>query len=194
MENYFPAAGIPMVARRRRPTTGHPADGGTGSVERAKRLVDVARQIEQSTVAAIEAGFLASYTEFLARQDLELAVAGTRLKELEVVDGAEEPQPARRVDDCSARHLGDPADFRSGEGARHLGDPPVPINPWAGLAVVTAWAIAPSRQTATAAAWRLTATTSQAVRRSLDTASYRTGRNPAPAESGYIPLKIHKRP
>jgi Tc toxin complex TcA C-terminal TcB-binding domain/Putative peptidoglycan binding domain len=58
-------------------------------VERAKQLVGMARQIEQSMVSALEAGFLASYTEFLARQDLELALAGTRLKELEVVKAAD---------------------------------------------------------------------------------------------------------
>jgi hypothetical protein len=58
-------------------------------VERAKQLVALAEQIEQSMISALEAGFLASYTEFLARQDLDLAVAGTRLKERQLVEAAD---------------------------------------------------------------------------------------------------------
>jgi Tc toxin complex TcA C-terminal TcB-binding domain len=64
--------------------------------ERAKELAGLARQFEQSMVAAYEAGFLASYSEVLARQDLELAVAGTRLKELQVV-AAEDRLPLAEI-------------------------------------------------------------------------------------------------
>jgi hypothetical protein len=53
-------------------------------VERARQLVDLARQMEASMLAFIESGERAHYEEVRARQDLSLAQAGVRLKDLQL--------------------------------------------------------------------------------------------------------------
>ena len=58
----------------------------TTLIERAKQLVDLARQIEASMLNFIEKVDLGRYEELKARQDLGLAQAGLRLKDLQLVE------------------------------------------------------------------------------------------------------------
>jgi hypothetical protein len=76
-------------------------------VERARQLVDLARQIEQSMLAAIESGERARYEELRARQDLGLARSSVRLKDLQLVqanDGVRAAELQRDRALLSARH------------------------------------------------------------------------------------------
>lgn len=64
-------------------------------VERARQLVDLARQIESSMLQSLQSLSHAEYEDLKARQDLALARAGVRLKDLqllEAVDGITEAQ------------------------------------------------------------------------------------------------------
>jgi hypothetical protein len=79
-------------------------------VERAERLVDLARQIEQSMLSAIEAGERARYEELRARQDLALARGGVRLRELQLVqadDGVRAAELQRDRAASAAEHYRD---------------------------------------------------------------------------------------
>ena len=54
-------------------------------IERAKQLVDLSKQIESSMLSSLENVDQAQYEEFKARQDLTLAQAGVRMKDLQLV-------------------------------------------------------------------------------------------------------------
>jgi hypothetical protein len=58
-------------------------------VERAKQLVELARQIEASLLQSLQSLSNAEYEELRARQDLALARAGVRLKDLQLVEAAD---------------------------------------------------------------------------------------------------------
>ena len=58
-------------------------------VEHARHLVDLARQIESSMLAALEKRDEEAYRELKARQDLQLARAGVRLKDLQLAQAGD---------------------------------------------------------------------------------------------------------
>lgn len=59
-------------------------------IERAKQLIELARQIEASMLASIESGERARYEIIKARQDLALSQAGVRLKNLQLVEAGDQ--------------------------------------------------------------------------------------------------------
>ena len=55
-------------------------------IDRAKQLVQIAMQIEQGYVAALEKSAAEDYAMLKARQDLSVSAAGVRLQELQVIE------------------------------------------------------------------------------------------------------------
>jgi hypothetical protein len=93
---------LPSLAKAATDENGLPMpDGGalqplpyryTTLIERAKQLVDLARQIETSMLSFIESADRARYDEIKARQDMALTMAGVRLRDLhlsEALNGVE---------------------------------------------------------------------------------------------------------
>ncbi|MBC7814608.1 MAG: hypothetical protein H7175_25860, partial [Burkholderiales bacterium] len=73
--------GLPIIDRETLP----PLPYRYGSlIERAKQLVDLARQMEASMLSFIESADRARYDEIKARQDMSLAMAGVRLHDLQL--------------------------------------------------------------------------------------------------------------
>ncbi|MEQ1619803.1 MAG: neuraminidase-like domain-containing protein [Methylococcales bacterium] len=80
-------------------------------IERAKQLVDVARQIEQSMLGTLQLADQKRYEILKARQDLSLMQAGVRLRDIQVIQAGDATRTARlqrdkaqiQVDEYEAR-------------------------------------------------------------------------------------------
>lgn len=64
-------------------------------IERANQLVDLARQIEASMLQSLQSLSVAQYEELRGRQDLALARAGVRIKDLQLVEASDGVTAAR---------------------------------------------------------------------------------------------------